>query len=96
MPIFIAFVVGIALRIPLHEDPTIKGFYVTGNTLVILSAVGFIAANYILLERLIKWLNCGSFVPMKAEHATLIFLGSNILGGILQVGLCCQYSNLGL
>ena len=85
MFVSIAFVAGIALRIPLQEDPTIKSFYVAGNTLVLLSAVGFIAANYILLDRLIKWLGCHSFMPIRIEYATLTFLVSNILGGILQV-----------
>ena len=85
----IAFVVGIALRIPLHKDPSKKTLYIVEDTLIILSPVGFIASNLLLFSHLITRLDCRSFMFLRAKYITSMFLVSNALGGIMQV---CYFS----
>ena len=87
--LFLAFIVGLGMRLPLHDDPTQKGLYIVENTLVVLSPVGFIAANYVLLGRLARWLKCDSHMLVRPARITLIFVLSDVFTFLIQVSCDC-------
>ncbi|KAK7681659.1 hypothetical protein QCA50_015393 [Cerrena zonata] len=78
------FTAGIALRIPLHDDPTKLGLYVAENSLIVLSPVGFIAANYVLLGRLSRWLKCNNYMLIRPERITIFFVASDVITFFVQ------------
>lgn len=85
----LAFAAGIGLRWPLAEDPTQKMLYIAQNTLIVLSPCGFIAANYVLLGRMARWLKCNSYMLIRPERVTLFFVGSDVVTFLVQV--CVYY-----
>lgn len=84
-PFIVAFAAGIALRWLLHDDPTKMGLYIAENSLVVLSPVGFIAANYVLLGRMARWLKCNSYMLIRPERVTLFFVASDVITFFVQV-----------
>lgn len=84
-PCIVAFAAGIALRLLLHNDPTRMGIYIAENSLVVLSPVGFIAANYVLLGRMARWLKCNSYMLVRPERVTLFFVTSDVVTFFVQV-----------
>ncbi|KAK7681661.1 hypothetical protein QCA50_015395 [Cerrena zonata] len=78
------FAAGIALRLLLHNDPTRMGIYIAENSLVVLSPVGFIAANYVLLGRMARWLKCNSYMLVRPERVTLFFVTSDVVTFFVQ------------
>lgn len=91
-----AFAFGLATRFGLHNNPDSKGIYIAEDLLVVLSPCGFIAANYVLLGRLARWLGCDQYLLVPARRITLIFVCSDVGTFLVQVSLFPQPFLLGL
>lgn len=82
---FTAFCVGLGLRFGLHAQPESKGIYIAEYLFVVLSPCGFIAANYVLLGRLSRWLRCDRHLLIRPQKITLVFVMSDVITFLVQV-----------
>jgi hypothetical protein len=65
--------------------PESHGLYIVEYLFVVLSPCAFIAANYILLGRLARRLNCSQYLLVPANRITLVFISSDITTFLIQV-----------
>lgn len=84
-----AFAVGLALRFGLHANPESKGIYIAEYLFVVLSPCGFIAANYVLLGRISRWLRGDKHLWIAPKRITLVFVISDVVTFLVQVRLRC-------
>ncbi|KAL0571029.1 hypothetical protein V5O48_010936 [Marasmius crinis-equi] len=80
------FAFGIAMRFGLHSHPQSKPIYVVFYLVVILSPCGFIAATYVLLGRLSRYLKCDEHLLVSPRRITMIFVASDVITFLIQVG----------
>lgn len=80
------YAIGLAGRFVLHNNPTSLGAYIFQNTFITLSPCGFIAAEYVLLGRLVRWLNAGDHLLIRPTRVTLIFVLSDVTTFLVQAG----------
>ncbi|KAI0068733.1 hypothetical protein BV25DRAFT_1817642 [Artomyces pyxidatus] len=78
------FAIGIGSRFGLHTHPESKGIYIIEYLFVVLSPCAFIAADYILLGRLAKYLNCGQHLAVSPNRIMITFLASDITTFLIQ------------
>lgn len=78
------FSVGIGLRFGLHAQPESKGIYIAEYLFVVLSPCGFIAADYVLLGRMSRWLKCDAHLWIRAKRITLVFVLSDVVTFLIQ------------
>jgi hypothetical protein len=83
----LVFALGIAMRFGLHTMPESKGLYIVEYLFVVLSPCAFIAANYVLLGRLARHLDCSQYLLVPARRITIVFISSDISTFLIQV--CC-------
>ena len=76
--------VGLGLRWGLHSNPESKGIYIAEYLFVVLSPCGFIAANYVLLGRLSRWIRCDKHLLIKPQKITLVFVLSDVVTFLVQ------------
>ncbi|CAL1712149.1 unnamed protein product [Somion occarium] len=79
-----AFCIGFGFRFALHSNPESKGIYIAEYLFIILSPCGFIAADYVLLGRLSRWLNCDSHLLITPRRITLVFVLSDVVTFLVQ------------
>ncbi|KAL0574678.1 hypothetical protein V5O48_007294 [Marasmius crinis-equi] len=79
-----AFAFGLGTRFALHEHPQSKGWYIVQYLFVVLSPCAFIAATYVLLGRLARYLNCDRHLLVSPRRITLIFVASDIITFLIQ------------
>ena len=82
---FTAYAIGFALRWPLRSNPDSITWYATYNFFVTLSPCGFIAAEYVLLGRLSRWLGADRHVLIPPTKITKVFVLSDVVTFLTQV-----------
>lgn len=82
---FLAFATGLGLRFGLHAQPESKGIYIAEYLFVVLSPCGFIAANYVLLGRLSRWMKGDKHLWISPTRITLVFVMSDVVTFLIQV-----------
>jgi len=78
------FAAGLAMRFGLHSSPESKGLYIAEYTLVVLSPCAFIAADYVLLGRLARYLKADKFLLVSPRRITITFVTSDIVTFLIQ------------
>jgi len=78
------FALGIACRFGLHVKPDSRGIYITEYFFVMLSPCAFIAADYILLGRLARYLGSERHLLVPPSHITITFIVSDITTFLIQ------------
>ena len=81
-----AYALGIAFRFGLHLHPESHSLYILEYLFVVLSPCGFIAAEYVLLGRLARWLKASQHVLIPPNRITLVFVLSDVSTFLIQVG----------
>ncbi|KIK54155.1 hypothetical protein GYMLUDRAFT_177855 [Collybiopsis luxurians FD-317 M1] len=86
------FAFGLSTRFGLHIHPESKGLYIVEYLFVVLSPCAFIAAEYVLLGRLARYLRCDKYLMVTSRRITITFISSDIttfliqaLGGALSI-----------
>ncbi|KAF8261380.1 RTA1 like protein-domain-containing protein, partial [Lactarius quietus] len=78
------FALGIACRFGLHVKPDSRRIYIAESFFVILSPCAFIAADYVLLGRLARYLGSGKHLLVPANRITITFVISDITTFLIQ------------
>jgi len=78
------FATGFGFRFGLHTKPDSKGLYIAEYLFIVLSPCGFIAALYVLLGRMSRWLQCDKYLLIPARRITLIFVMSDVITFLIQ------------
>ncbi|WVF70553.1 hypothetical protein IAT40_005344 [Kwoniella sp. CBS 6097] len=77
--------VGIALRLYYRQNPQTIKSYIAMNTIVILSPCLFLAADYILLGRLVAYIDGAAYIkPLKPKFVSTVFVCSDIFTFLIQ------------
>ncbi|KAI0304105.1 hypothetical protein BC826DRAFT_212678 [Russula brevipes] len=78
--------IGIGCRLGLHVKPESRGIYITEYSLVTLSPCAFIAADYVLLGRLARYLGSGSekHILVAPNRITITFIISDVITFLIQ------------
>ncbi|TFY68626.1 hypothetical protein EVG20_g3480 [Dentipellis fragilis] len=80
-----AFAYGIGCRYVLHNNPDSKTWYIMEYLFVILSPCTFVAADYIILGRLVQFLGCQKHLRLvPPRRIALLFLCSDIVTFLIQ------------
>ncbi|KAH7909729.1 RTA1 like protein-domain-containing protein [Hygrophoropsis aurantiaca] len=87
-----SYVTGFGFRFALHYHPDSSSIYIAEYLLIVLSPCMFIAANYMLLGRLARHLQCTHLIALPSRKLTIIFVSSDVstfliqaAGGVLNV-----------
>ncbi|TFY79972.1 hypothetical protein EWM64_g4039 [Hericium alpestre] len=81
----LTFAFGLGCRYALHNTPDSRGWYILEYLFVILSPCAFIAADYIILGRLVRHLGCERHLRIVPPHRiTLFFILSDIVTFLIQ------------
>lgn len=78
------YALGIAFRFGLHSNPDSSTLYILYYLFVTLSPCGFIAAEYVLLGRLARWLGANTHVLIPPHRITLVFVCSDVATFLTQ------------
>ncbi|KAF9057621.1 RTA1 like protein-domain-containing protein [Panaeolus papilionaceus] len=78
------FALGLSFRFGLHLHPQSKGIYIAEYLFVVLSPCAFIAADYVLLGRLAKYLQADEFLLVNPRKITIVFISSDITTFLIQ------------
>lgn len=78
------YALGIASRFGLHLHPDSNGIYIVQYLFVTLSPCGFIAAEYVLLGRMAKWLGGDRHLLIRPQRITLAFVLSDVTTFLIQ------------
>ncbi|KAK7470573.1 hypothetical protein VKT23_001997 [Stygiomarasmius scandens] len=78
------FSFGIGTRFGLHQFPESKGLYIVEYLFVVLSPCAFIAAEYVLLGRLARHLQCDKYLIVSPRRITVTFIASDITTFLIQ------------
>ena len=73
------------MRFGLHQHPESTGIYIIEYLFVTLSPCGFIAAEYVLLGRLARWLDASTHILIPPQRITLVFVLSDVTTFLIQV-----------
>ena len=69
----------------MHMHPESSGIYIVEYLFVTLSPCGFIAAEYVLLGRIARWLKANSHMLIPPQKITLVFVMSDVTTFLIQV-----------
>lgn len=72
------------MRFGLHAQPESNGIYIVEYLFVTLSPCGFIAAEYVLLGHLARWLKAGQHMLIPPQKITLVFVLSDVTTFLIQ------------
>lgn len=78
------YALGIAFRFGLHKNPDSSTLYILYYLFVTLSPCGFIAAEYVLLGRMARWLDGHRHVLIPPHRITLVFVLSDVVTFLTQ------------
>ncbi|KAK0453525.1 RTA1-like protein [Armillaria borealis] len=78
------FAFGIGTRFGLHAHPESKGIYIVEYLFVVLSPCAFIAANYVLLGRLSRYLGATQHLLVNPRRITAVFISSDVTTFLIQ------------
>jgi len=78
------YAVGFAIRYLVHSNPDSTGIYIAEDMFIVLSPCAFIAADYVLLGRLARFLSCGEYIPLPINKVAVIFVTSDISTFLIQ------------
>ncbi|KAF9464496.1 RTA1 like protein-domain-containing protein [Collybia nuda] len=78
------FAFGLGTRFGLHIHPESKGLYIVEYLFVVLSPCAFIAADYVLLGRLARYLDSDEFLVISPRRITVVFVSSDITTFLIQ------------
>ncbi|KAJ7498736.1 RTA1-like protein [Mycena latifolia] len=78
------FAFGIGTRFGLHVHPESKGIYIVEYLFVVLSPCAFIAAEYVLLGRVARYLNCDKYLMVSPRRITIVFISSDLTTFLIQ------------
>ncbi|KAF5390673.1 hypothetical protein D9757_002745 [Collybiopsis confluens] len=78
------FAFGLGTRFGLHLHPESKGLYIVEYLFTVLSPCAFIAAEYILLGRLARHLQCDKYLMVSPRRITITFISSDITTFLIQ------------
>ncbi|KAH7920174.1 RTA1-domain-containing protein [Leucogyrophana mollusca] len=78
------YALGFALRFGLHYAPDSRNLYIVEDFFVVLSPCAFIAADYILLGRIARYLDCAEYLLVPSQRITAIFVTSDITTFMIQ------------
>jgi hypothetical protein len=90
-----AYALGIAFRFGLHSNPDSSTLYILYYLFVTLSPCGFIAAEYVLLGRMARWLGGDRHLLITPRRITLVFVLSDVTTFLTQVGPSLIYHRHG-
>ncbi|GMK58928.1 hypothetical protein CspeluHIS016_0603700 [Cutaneotrichosporon spelunceum] len=76
--------IGLALRIALRKDPHSLGLYISMYMFVVLSPCAFLAADYILLGRMVKHLKASRYLFLNPDKVSWTFVLSDIITFCIQ------------
>ncbi|PSS05419.1 hypothetical protein PHLCEN_2v3908 [Hermanssonia centrifuga] len=83
------YAVGIATRFGLHYNPESNGLYIVEYLFVTLSPCGFIAAEYVMLGRMARWLKADQHMLIPPQKITLVFVLSDVTTFLVQAAGGC-------
>ncbi|EPQ59429.1 RTA1-domain-containing protein [Gloeophyllum trabeum ATCC 11539] len=75
---------GFGCRFGLHSHPESRGIYIAEYLLIVLSPCAFIAADYVLLGRLARYLKCEQHLLIPPNRITIFFVCSDIVTFLIQ------------
>ncbi|WVW82412.1 hypothetical protein I302_104419 [Kwoniella bestiolae CBS 10118] len=76
---------GLVLRVAFRKNPHSSGLYIVCYLFVVLSPCAFLAGDYILLGRLVQYLNKNEHLrPLKANWVSWTFIISDIVTFLIQ------------
>ncbi|KAG2348967.1 RTA1-domain-containing protein [Suillus weaverae] len=78
------YATGFGFRFALHYNPDSLGIYIAEYLMIVLSPCFFIAANYVLLGRLAREIDCVHQVLLPVRWLTLIFVLSDVTTFVIQ------------
>jgi len=78
------FAAGFGCRFGLHSHPESKGIYIAEYLFIVLSPCAFIAADYVLLGRMARYLGTDSHLLIPARRITVVFIVSDIATFLIQ------------
>ncbi|KAG0709696.1 RTA1-like protein [Suillus ampliporus] len=81
---FAFYVIGFGFRFAVHYNPDSLGIYIAEYLMIVLSPCFFIAANYVLLGRLAREIDCAHHVLLPVRRMTLIFVMSDVTTFVIQ------------
>ncbi|KAI0763258.1 RTA1 like protein-domain-containing protein [Irpex lacteus] len=87
------YAVGIAIRFPFHQNPDTLITYVILNLFTTLAPCGFIAAEYMILGRLARWVKGERHLLIRPSRLTKVFVTSDVVTFLIQAaggGLSAQ------
>ncbi|ADV20937.1 integral membrane protein [Cryptococcus gattii Ru294] len=77
--------IGMALRIAFRTNPHSSGLYIVCYLFVVLSPCAFLAGDYILLGRLVQYLDAHHYLrPLRAQLVSWIFIISDVTTFLIQ------------
>ncbi|KAG0709697.1 RTA1-domain-containing protein [Suillus ampliporus] len=78
------YCLGFGFRFALNRNPDSLGIYIAEDLMIVLSPCFFIAANYVLLGRLAREIDCAHHVLLPVRRMALIFVMSDVATFIVQ------------
>jgi len=78
------FALGLATRFGMHVHPESKGIYIAEYLFTVLSPCAFIAAEYVLLGRLARYLEADRHLLVNPRRITIVFISSDITTFLIQ------------
>lgn len=78
------YALGFAFRFAVHHSPDSLVIFITEDLMIVLSPCFFIAANYTLLGRLAREIDCAHHILLPVRWLTLIFVSSDVTTFVIQ------------
>lgn len=80
-----AMAMGLALRVPAHNNPYSLGIYIGSTLLTLLSPCGFLAQDYMILPRLATHLDAEDCLFLSSRASVRLFVWSDFITFWLQM-----------
>ncbi|KAH7909630.1 RTA1 like protein-domain-containing protein [Hygrophoropsis aurantiaca] len=81
-----SYATGFGFRFALHYHPDSTSIFAAEYLLTVLSPCMFIAANYMLLGRLARHLQCAHLIVVPSRKLAVIFVSSDVTTFLIQAG----------
>ncbi|KAI0763256.1 RTA1 like protein-domain-containing protein [Irpex lacteus] len=78
------YAIGIAARYGLHYQPDSKNIYIIEYLFITLSPCGFVAAEYVILGRLVHWVKGDRYLLIRPSWVTKVFVASDVITFLIQ------------
>ncbi|KAI0347274.1 RTA1-domain-containing protein [Trametopsis cervina] len=80
----LCYATGIASRYALHSNPDSSNTFIFEYLFITLAPCGFIAAEYMLLGRLVAWLKADKYLLIRPSRVTKVFVISDVVTFLIQ------------